>query len=77
MDALMKKVNISMFNRKPVVVMPARVWDKMREGIEEMQENLEMYMSESYKKSIARARKDIKHGKAYSSSQARRKLNLL
>ena len=73
MDALMKKVNISIFNRKPMVIMPASVWDKMREEIEEMQENLEMYMSKNYKKSIARARGSKK---LYSGKEAYKKLGL-
>jgi len=73
MDALIKKVNTSVFNSKPVVVMPVSVWDKMRERIEEMQEDLEMYMSDNFKKNITRSRNSKK---IYTSNQARKKLGL-
>jgi hypothetical protein len=73
MDALIKKVNTGIFNSKPVVVMPVSVWDKMREGIEEMQEDLEMYMSDKFKKNIAISRASKK---VYTSTQARKKLGL-
>ncbi len=72
MDALMKKVNTGVFNSKPVVVMPLTVWDKMRERIDEMQEDLEMYMSDNYKKNIAISRAS----KVYTSAQAKKKLGL-
>jgi hypothetical protein len=73
MDALIKKVNTGVFNSKPVVVMPISVWDKIHERIEEMQENLEMYMSENYKKNIARSRASKK---IYTSKEVRKKLAL-
>lgn len=73
MDALIKKVNTGVFDSKPVVVMPLTVWDKMRERIDEMQEDLEMYMSDNYKKNIAKSRASKKF---YTSDQARKELGL-
>jgi len=73
MDALIKKVNTGVFNSKPVVVMPISVWDKMRGKIDEMQEDLEMYMSENYKKNILKSRASKK---IYTSDQVRKKLGL-
>jgi len=69
----MKKVNTGVFNSKPVVVMPLTVWDKMRERIDEMQEDLEMYMSDNYKKKIAISRASKKF---YTSTQIRKELGL-
>ncbi|MDQ3075577.1 MAG: hypothetical protein M3Q34_00410 [bacterium] len=73
MNTLIAKSNRSILNQKPVVVFPVAVWDKMREKIDEMQEDLEMYTSVNYKKSIAQARKSKK---LYSSSEARKILGL-
>ena len=69
----MKKINIGTLNREPVIVMPANIWEKMRAKFEEMQEDLEMYASVAYKKSIARARVSKKF---YNGFEARKKLGL-
>ncbi|KKQ19814.1 MAG: hypothetical protein US33_C0024G0009 [Parcubacteria group bacterium GW2011_GWC1_36_9] len=74
MDALMKKINIGTLNRKPVVIIPTDAWDKMRARFEDMQEDLEMYNSVNYKKSIARARASKK---SYTSEQVYKKLDLV
>ena len=73
METTLKKVNMGVFNNKPMVVIPVRMWDKMQSEVMEMKENLAMYASENYKKGIARARASKK---SYSSSQARKKLGL-
>jgi len=73
MNTLMKQINIGTLNRKPVVVLPANIWEKMQAKFNEMQEDLEMHASVSYKKSIIRARSSKK---LYTSSEARKKLNL-
>ena len=74
MNTLVKKVNIGTLNRRPVVVMPAHTWDKMRAKFEEIQEDLEMYNSVNYRKSIARARNSKK---SYTSLQLYKKLGLV
>ena len=63
-----------MLNRKPVVVIPTTTWDKMRARFEDMQEDLEMYASVNYRKSIARARSSKK---SYTSQQVYKKLGLI
>ena len=73
MNTLMKKINIGTLNRKPVVIMPTNAWEKMRAKFEEMQEDLEMYASINYRKSIARARNSKKF---YTSEQLYKKLGL-
>lgn len=70
----MKKINIGMLNQKPVVIVPTNTWDKMRARFEEMQEDLEMYASVNYRKSIARARASKK---VYTSEQVYKKLGLI
>ncbi len=74
MNTLLKKINIGTLNRKPVVVIPTNTWEKMRAKFEEMQEDLEMYASVSYRKSIAQARNSKKF---YTSQQAYKKLGLI
>jgi hypothetical protein len=74
MNTLVKKVEFSTFNRKPVVVMSTAIWEKMQKQFSEMQEDLEMYSSQNYKDSIARARKSKK---LYTSTEARKKLGLI
>lgn len=74
MNTLMKKINIGTLNHKPVVVMPTNAWEKMRARFEEMQEDLEMYASVNYRKSIARARASKK---VYTSEQVSKKLGLI
>jgi len=74
MNTLMKKIDIGMLNQKPVVIVPTNTWDKMRAKFEEMQEDLEMYSSVNYRKSIARARNSKK---VYSSQQVYKKLGLI
>ena len=69
----MVKINIGTLNQKPVVVLPTSVWEAMRARFEEMQEDLEMYASLAYRKSIARARNSKKF---YTSLEARKKLGL-
>ncbi len=51
----MRKINIGTLNQKPIVIMPTSAWEKMRAKFEEMQEDLEMYVSVNYRKSIVRA----------------------
>ena len=74
MNTLLKKINIGTLNRKPVVVIPTNTWEKMRARFEEMQEDLEMYASVNYKKSIARARNSKR---IYTSQQVYKKLGLV
>ena len=74
MNTLLKKINIGTLNRKPVVIIPTNTWDKMRARFEDMQEDLEMYASVNYRKSIARARASKK---SYTSKQLYKKLGLI
>ncbi|MBI2627617.1 hypothetical protein HYW72_01670 [Candidatus Nomurabacteria bacterium] len=74
MNILLKKINIGTLNRKPVVVIPTNTWEKMRARFEEMQEDLEMYASVNYRKSIARARSSKKF---YTGQQVYKKLGLI
>ncbi len=74
MNTLIKKINIGTLNRKPVVIIPTDAWDKMRARFEDMQEDLEMYNSVNYRKSIARARASKKF---YTSGQVYKKLGLI
>ena len=73
MDTLIKQLNTSLSTNKPVVVVPIKLWESMRATYEEMKEDLEMFTSPSYKKSIARARLGKK---LYSPAEARKKLGL-
>lgn len=73
MDTLLKKINIGTLNRKPVVIIPTNTWDKMRARFKDMQEDLEMYSSINYRKSIARARASKK---IYSQEEVFKKLGL-
>lgn len=70
----MKKARVFRLGRSPVVVLPANVWDKMCARFEDMQEDLEMYASTNYRKSIARARSSKK---SYTSQQVYKKLGLV
>ncbi len=73
MNTLIKKINIGTLEDKPVVMMSADIWEKMQAKFLEMQEDLEMYTSKTYKKSITRARNSKKF---FTSSEARKKLGL-
>lgn len=73
MNTLIQKANKSLLNQEPVVVFPIEVWNKIQHKIEEMQEDLEMYNSKSYKKDIACSRKSKK---LYSNKEAREALGL-
>jgi hypothetical protein len=73
MDTLMIKGRAFDLNQKPVVVFPVAIWEKMQDRIKEMQEDLEMYNSINYRKSITRSRKSKK---LYSSQEARKILSL-
>ena len=72
MNTLVRKLNTSIL-KKSVAVVPIDVWEKMQTTLAEMREDLEMYGSVAYKKSIAKARKSTK---SYSPSEARKKLGL-
>ncbi len=74
MNTLIKKLNVGILNKRPVVVMPTDIWDKIRTRFEEMEEDLEMYASVNYRKNIARARASKK---SYSSEQVYKKLGFV
>jgi len=74
MNTLIKQINIGTLNKKPVVIMPTNIWEKMRAKFEEMEEDLEMYYSANYKQSIFRARNSKKF---YTGKEARKKLGLI
>lgn len=73
MNTLMQKAQILKLGKNPVVVLPVSTWETIREKIEDMQEDLEMYVSKNYKKSIARARGSKRF---YSSEDVYKKLGL-
>ena len=74
MNTLMKQAQIFKIGKNPVVVLPVSTWESIREKTEEMQEDLAMYTSKNYKKSIARARSSKKE---ISSRNLYKKLDLL
>jgi len=58
--------------RVPVVVLPMKEW-KM---IEESLEDLEMYKSKALRKSIAKARSEVKNGKVFDIEEVEKKLGV-
>ena len=74
MNTLMKQAQIFKLGKNPVVVLPISAWESIRERTEEMQEDLAMYISKNYKKSIARARASKKE---ISSRNLYKKLGLI
>ena len=73
MNTIVRKLNIPGLKNTPVAVVPINVWEAMRSAILDMQEDLEMYSSLNYKKSIAKVRKSKK---SYSGAEVRKKLGL-
>lgn len=72
MSTLVRKLNTSIL-KKSVAVVPIDVWEKMQTTLADLREDLEMYASVNYKKSIVKARRSTK---SYSPSEARKKLAL-
>jgi PHD/YefM family antitoxin component YafN of YafNO toxin-antitoxin module len=73
MNALLKQATLSKIGRKQVVTLPVAAWEKLKEKIEDLEEDYLMATSENYKKSIAKARA----GKGIDSKEVYRSLGLI
>ncbi len=60
MNTLMKKVQIFKLGKSPVVVLPVRAWELIRERASMLEEYYQMSNSKKYKKDIANARRSKK-----------------
>jgi hypothetical protein len=56
MNALLKQATISKIGRKRVVTLPVAAWEKIKEKIEDIEEEQLMSKSKNYIASIAKAR---------------------
>lgn len=56
----MKKVQIFKLGKSPVVVLPVRAWELIRERASMLEEYYQMSNSKKYKKDIANARRSKK-----------------
>ena len=61
MNALLQKAVISKVGSRKMVTLPVSTWKKIKEKIEDLEEDYLMATSENYKKSIAKARKTWDH----------------
>ena len=57
MNALLQKAVISKVGSRKMVTLPVSTWKKIKEKIEDLEEDYLMATSENYKKSISKARK--------------------
>ena len=74
MNALLQKAVISKVGSRKMVTLPVSTWEKIKEKIEDLEEDYLMATSENYKKSIAKARASKK---SISSQDLYRKLGLI
>ena len=63
---------VTKLGKTPVVVLPLSQWKK----IEDMLEDLEMLRSENFKRSIAKARAEVKAGKGLTLAEVKKRLKL-
>ena len=73
MNALLQKAVISKVGSRKMVTLPVSTWKKIKEKIEDPEEDYLMATSEIYKKSIAKARA----GKGIDSKEVYRSLGLI
>ena len=73
MNALLKQATLSKIGRKQVVTLPVAAWEKIKEKIEDIEEEQLMSKSKNYIASIAKARA----GKGIDSKEVYRSLGLI